>query len=136
MLAVVETARRVFMKYGAESDWTEWTDLRDALNAYSEYRGRGTKDQRRAGFEQAREMAAKIAEESSYHYHRECPGCGYASASYLHCRHDNISSSCTHCGDPLPSGQAGVCFCNMMVEPNSVAEDIRALCPPKKKEGA
>ena len=33
MLDLINTARRVYWKYGEGSDWTEWTDLRDALNA-------------------------------------------------------------------------------------------------------
>ncbi len=26
-----DSAERVYRKYGIDSDWTEWTDLRDAL---------------------------------------------------------------------------------------------------------
>lgn len=32
--ALLDAAERVFNKYGAKTDWTEWRDLRDALVAH------------------------------------------------------------------------------------------------------
>lgn len=36
-VSVVDCARRVYGKFGADSDWSEWTDLRQALDDLAEW---------------------------------------------------------------------------------------------------